>query len=227
MLLPLPCRSQSCTCIRKGTFPIDFSQPQPNRPHTTVPKSMTLFLKWPLLCEVALVPAVLPSDPTGDVAWRVHQLPPGCHAGSQGREAGSCPEQSWDGTGSGIQIWNTPRSPALSWTCVDLVAALQSSDLVPFMASLYMQTICSYSEPCLTLPSFFPLFTSCMDHTPAFSVRAEGKMSLLSSLILSFPPFSVLLAFSFKCLFSSSRFQSCAWFLKLIKAVCPTVAGRC
>lgn len=116
------------------------------------------------------------------------QFPPGCHAGSQGREAGSCSEQGWNGTGSGTQIWNTPRSLALSWTCVDLGAALQSSDLVLFLASLYMQTIWWYSEPCLTLSSFSPLFTSCVDHTPAFSAWAEGKMSLLSSLILSFPP---------------------------------------
>lgn len=159
---------------------------------------------------------------TMDVAWRVHRSLPGYHAGSQGGEAGSCSEQSSDGTGSGIQIWNTLKSPALNWTHADLVEAFQSSDVMSFMASLCMQTLCLYSEPCLTLPSFFPFFTSCMDHTPAFSVWAEGKRSLLSSLTL---PISPLL--SAPGISSSSRFQSCVWVLKMVKAVCPTTAGRC
>lgn len=148
---------------------------------------MTLFPKWPLLCAVALLPAVLPRHPNRGRGLKGAQLPPGCPASSQAREAGSCPKQSWDGTGSSIQVLKTPRSPALSWTCVDLVAALQSSDLVSFMASPCMLTICWYVESCLTLSPSFLLLTSCMSHTPAFSVWAEGKTSLLSSLILSFP----------------------------------------
>lgn len=73
---------------------------------------------------VAFVPAVLPRHPNRGCGLKAAQVPPGCHPASWGREAGSCPEQRWDGTGLGVQIWNTPRRPARSCTCVDVVAAL-------------------------------------------------------------------------------------------------------
>lgn len=104
---------------------------------------------------------------------------------------------------------------------MDLVAAFQSGDLLaPHAKGLY-------SEPCLTLASFSLLFTSCMDHAPAFSMGAEGNMSLLPSWILSFPPFSVLLAFSLSASFLPLGPRAPQGVLKLIKAVCPAVAGRC
>lgn len=158
---------------------------------------MVLFLKWPPLRMVALVPAVLPRCPNHGRGLQGTQLPTWLPRRLAGKRSRFLPraEQSWVGSGSGIQVWNTPKSPALNWTRADFVATLQSSDVMSFMAGLCMQTLGLCSEPCLTLPSFFPLFTSCMDHTPAFGVWAEGKRSLLFSLILLISPFSVLLAF--------------------------------
>lgn len=74
--------------------------------------------------------------------------------------------------------------------------------LVSYMASLHMRTVCSHSEPYPNLSSFFDTFTSYMDHTPAFSVGAKkARCHFFPPQSSCFPPFSVLLAFSFKCLF--------------------------
>lgn len=73
---------------------------------------------------VAFLPAVLPRHPKRGCGLKGAQLPLGCHPSLWEREAGSYPEQSWDRTGSGVQVWNTPRCPALSCACVDVVAAL-------------------------------------------------------------------------------------------------------
>lgn len=146
---------------------------------------------------------------TGNVAWRMHSSPLGAVL--------TWREGNWIQL---IQIWSTPRFPSLSCSCVDLVASLLSSDLVSLIAWSTCKPFVHSQSFAWSFPNFSSLYRS-------YSSSQWGSRRQDVTSFLPFLPFSVLWAFSFKCLYFSSGFQSCAWFLKLIKAVSPTMAERC
>lgn len=138
---------------QEGEFPTDISYPQPNRPHPSVLKSGAAPSEVPpTVCSGICALLCSWDTQTGDVAWRVHS--------SHLAAMLTLREGNWDGTGPVILTWSTPRSPSLSWSCVDLVASLQSSDLVSFIARLYMETICLYQSFAWLFPNFSFLYRS-------------------------------------------------------------------
>lgn len=116
---------------------------------------------------------------TGYASWRVPQLLPDyCTAEGTGflprGKLGCACSRHPDGKHSKLP----------HWTCVDLVAALQPSDLVSFMANLHMQTL---FRACLTLSSFFLAFSSCVI---VLLLSAWGRLvvsSFLPSLLIFTP----------------------------------------
>lgn len=75
----------------------------------------------------------------------------------QQRAQGSCPEASWDVAVEGIRMGNTPSSPTGPvWTWLQLCSPV-------IWCHLWPTSICKlFSEPCLTLSSFFLAFSSCV-----------------------------------------------------------------
>lgn len=100
----------------------------------------------------------------------------------QQRAQGSCPEASWDVPVAGIRMGNTPSSPTgLVWTWLQLCSPV-------IWCHLWPTSICKlFSEPCLTLSSFFLAFSSCVI---VLLLSAWGRLvvsSFLPSLLIFTP----------------------------------------